>query len=219
MNPNSIYNTGIVEYNVKHWAENEPRTIIVMGLSRSGTSFITSLLEGLGIHMGNNKSHGSLEASEVFKLIEQEHFDRSNFESLVIEKNSKYCLWGWKRPESYKYLDRFKDLLSNPLFIVPFRDILAISQRNHLVTGIDTIKAMKANNKRYQDLLTKLEDLKDPVMLISNEKAVNDMTYLILRIASFIGKEISLEQIPSIIENTKYRGFEYYNTLVKGKQF
>jgi len=209
----SIHNTGILSLNDRTWPKDAPKTVVVMGVSRSGTSMLVSLLEGLGVHMGDGKSFGSQEDAQIFKALEAENFDEQAFQKLVEEKTSKHTVWGWKRPESYKHLERFEHIIQNPAYIFTFRDILAISQRNHSVTGIDPVKALKANHKRYENILSILTRTDKPVLLVSYEKAVADKSYLALRVAEFLGIDLPVSQIPHVLEMIDNQKSQYNKSL------
>ena len=209
----SIHNTGILSLNAEDWDNRDPKTIVVMGVSRSGTSMIVSLLEGLGVNMGEDKSFGSQEDASIFNILEAKEFSAEKFKDIISERNRENINWGWKRPESYKFINRFENVIRNPVFIFTFRDILAISQRNNSVTGIDPIKALKANQERYKNILSIISKTQIPCLLISYEKAISDKTFMALKVAEFLGIHIPTDELPSVLDSMNKQKSQYNKSL------
>lgn len=212
MRDNTI-NTGLFKLNEREWHNDDVRTVIVMGVSRSGTSMITGFLESLNVNMGNKKSFGSLEDHEIFSILEAKIFNEEAFKEIVKKKNDTYLIWGWKRPESYNYLKRAIHILTNPIFIFTFRDLLAISQRNNMVEGLNIHKALHDNNWRYQNIISFIKDTKQPTLLVSYEKAILDKKALIFTLADFLGIAINKNEITQMIELNSSKHADYMKTL------
>lgn len=210
----SFYNSGVITLNKKSWNITDQRTIIVIGVARSGTSLVTSILEGLGVNMGDKKSYGSFEDEEIYSLIESANFNFDELRRIVNYKNSKYRVWGWKRPKSFEYAHKFESLIVNPIYVIPFRDVLAISNRNEKSDGITHIKALRFNINRYMKLLNFIEDNENPIFLFSYEKALEDKTLLIWQLSEFLGIPLVSNNIPPILENIEIQQKEYMETLM-----
>jgi len=120
------------------------KTVIVLGMHRSGTSLTAGILEKLGIHMGDNLSRqskfnvfGHLEDKET-RLINETILKESGgtwynppfkiFLSNEVKKKLKHILdsrsgyWGWKDPRTALTIHAYASLLVNPYFVVCLRD-------------------------------------------------------------------------------------------------
>ena len=131
------------------------KTVVVLGLARSGTSVITGILRILGVEMGssvNDKAnpYGSFEDRdfallhrEIFELAsrgssywnppgEQKILDvkervRSAIAEIVARKSSGRAIWGWKHPRTILTLELFLPVLTNPHLVAVFRNPLGIA--------------------------------------------------------------------------------------------
>jgi hypothetical protein len=113
-------------------------------------------------------------------------------------------LWGFKRPEAYKHLDRLCAACRNPRIIVMFRDILAIAVRNSIAVQLDPVQSLPRLLSDYQALLGALERVRVPMLLLSYEKCVQFPVETVKEIASFAGIEINDEiakDAAALIEN------------------
>ena len=123
-------------------------TFIITGMHRSGTSLTSSLMESAGVNVGENligasngnlKGHfedldfvefhertlSSLGISKEGWTLQKEIFVPQQLRdqaSLVIKRNSKLHLWGWKDPRTTLFLRFWKDLLPNSYFVFAYRN-------------------------------------------------------------------------------------------------
>ena len=143
------------------------KTIVVLGMHRSGTSMIAGILSHLGVNMGNDligerpfNPRGHFENKEFLAmnvdillvnggswakppsreaiLASGKHFD-SRIEDVI--NRSKSSLWGWKEPRTSLTIDLYYPYLENPYFIVCYRkaeDIArSIAERAETMTQED----------------------------------------------------------------------------------
>ena len=137
------------------------RTVVVLGLARSGTSVITGILKILGVDMGpsledNSNPRGSNEDVDFAKL-HKTIFDltgdgrdywsppsrdeivavASKIEpaarALIESKSAGKRLWGWKHTRTILTYDLFLPHLPDPYFVLVFRNALgtALSAVEH----------------------------------------------------------------------------------------
>ena len=116
-------------------------TVCVLGAPRGGTSAVAGIVRNLGIPMGQDIDDASNEDLEF-----RSHAgDRSIFGSgrvdgrgrqfltsvgeIIDARNRSNRIWGWKDPISAEYISDVHQKLRNPHFVIVFRDIAAISQR------------------------------------------------------------------------------------------
>jgi hypothetical protein len=177
-------------------------TIIVVGLPRSGTSMVASVMKTLGVFVGQQIDNAVFEDREIAAAIDSETIDR--FAEIVAARNTAHRIWGFKRPEAYRQLDRLCAACRNPRVIVSFRDILAIALRNKISMQMDTLAQLPQLVSQYQALVAAIRHTSLPVLLISYEKSLQFPVETATEIASFCGVEASATLINSaatIIEN------------------
>src|SRR5262245_15383686 len=131
------------------------KTVVVLGLARSGTSVVTGVLKILGVEMGssvNDKANpfGSFEDRD-FALLHREIFELASIGSsywnppsaekildvkervrdaiaeIVARKSSGRAIWGWKHPRTLLTLELFLPALTNPHLVAVFRNPLGIA--------------------------------------------------------------------------------------------
>ncbi len=118
----------------------EEKTVIVLGIARSGTTVVAKILQSLGIYMGDKVS-AVMEDIELFTCLEQNNIEKAK--EIIQNRNLQYKIWGWKRPEAFLYYNLWKELFRNPHIIIIFRDPLAVSLRNFLSVNLEVRKGLK----------------------------------------------------------------------------
>jgi hypothetical protein len=131
----------------------QPRTVVVLGLARSGTSVVTGILKVLGVDMGPSvddqaNPRGSHEDLD-FAHLHREIFERagagtgywnppprqailalapqleSAIRGLLEKKSQGKSVWGWKHTRTLLTYELFLPHLVNPQFVLVFRNALA----------------------------------------------------------------------------------------------
>ncbi|HWL73062.1 MAG TPA: sulfotransferase, partial [Burkholderiaceae bacterium] len=177
-------------------------TLIVAGLPRSGTSMVAAILLDLGVFMGDRIDDAVFEDIELAAAVESGQ--RGALSQIITQRNTTHRLWGFKRPEAYKHLDRLCAACRNPRIIVMFRDILAIAVRNSIAVQLDPVQSLPRLLSDYQALLGALERVRVPMLLLSYEKCIQFPVETVKEIASFAGIEITDEiakEAAALIEN------------------
>lgn len=135
----------------------EQKTVVVLGLARSGTSVTTGVLEVLGVDMGppswptewNPKGNfededfgrlhkAILNAAEEGKtyfdpppperIVAQREKFGGKIQNLLAEKSRGKTLWGWKHPDTIMMAELYLPYLVHPHFVVVFRNPLGTAQ-------------------------------------------------------------------------------------------
>ncbi|ORE85148.1 Lipopolysaccharide biosynthesis protein [Oceanococcus atlanticus] len=163
------------------------KTLIVLGVSRGGTSMVAGLLSLLGVSMGETLSAGSHEDPAFHTR------DVAALRKLVDQRNAQHDLWGWKYPHTLDYLGKIHGQLRNPHFVVIYRDAMSVAQAFQRADGTDLKIALKDAQRRYDKLTRFCLDCEDPLMTISYEKAINNPNALLRELARFCGVSMSLE--------------------------
>ena len=125
------------------------RTLIILGMHRSGTSLITSWLHKCGLEVGESlmeagvgNIEGHFEDTEFYKMhmeilrdnnlndsgiIDQsvDHissYHKEKIKSIIRVKNRLFGQWGWKDPRTCLFLKHYRELLPQAYYLVVVRD-------------------------------------------------------------------------------------------------
>ncbi|GAB6142402.1 hypothetical protein JCM14076_31310 [Methylosoma difficile] len=160
------------------------RTVIVLGAARGGTSMVAGVLHQLGVSMGDKLSsvYEDLELSEAIEANNQ-----GRIAAVIKKRDDVQKIWGWKRPTSAKYIDNWRGKFRNPMFVVVFRDIFAIANRNRISVLGEVLSDMRNILKHFGFILDFLESDNSPTLFVSYEKAMDDPAYFVNKISNFVG--------------------------------
>jgi hypothetical protein len=169
-----------------------PMTVIVSGVGRSGTSMTAGILDALGIPMGKTNNLAVFEDEEfVSSLL---YFDYARMHSLTDSRNAKNPRWGFKFPSLQNHLlPPQLSYFRNPHLIVVMRDPVAVATRAHM-SDPDQQNAKQAFynvSKQAFDMMSFVEKVECPTLLLSYEKCVAFPDRAIDEIAHFCGLVIS----------------------------
>jgi hypothetical protein len=147
------------------------RTIIVTGLHRSGTSLVASILRQVGIFMGSEINDLVHEDEAIAKILINRDF--AALTRLIRERDATYGTWGFKFPMLSKPL-RYDELtlFSDPHIIVPFRDPVTVAVRKSLSEYQEPMRALRTAVDDQAAMLTFIEQLQCPTLLLSYEKSL-----------------------------------------------
>lgn len=122
--------------------------LVVCGMHRSFTSLMASILEGAGVHMGDQlldpsdaNPHGHFEDMAVLEFhrraliaqgIAQEGYTtqqhipissalRREAEALLQRRHATQCAWGWKEPRTTLFLDFWRAIMPHGRYLLLFR--------------------------------------------------------------------------------------------------
>lgn len=146
------------------------KSVVVLGLARSGTSVLAAMLRAIGVDMGSSvrdkaNPYGSIEDHD-FAQLHKKIFDLAGdktywrpptaeailalkqqcdpwIRELVENKSRGKQVWGWKHPRSILTLDLFLPHVENPHLIAIFRNPLDIA--NSSVEHTKNYKADKVD--------------------------------------------------------------------------
>ena len=192
----------------------EIKTIVILGMHRSGTSMVAGVLDILGVNMGKeleeaNKWNpvGYFE-NKKFMAINKEITDEEdgliiNIPTLekILLKKEKFIqkikniikqeetnFWGWKDPRTSLTIDLFLPFLKNPHFIVCFRNPLEVAKSLRKRDGFSILEGLRLTmeyNKRIINFLDKHKELK--CLYLSYEQIINNKQKELNKITAFLG--------------------------------
>lgn len=182
-----------------------PRTYVVLGAPRGGTSMSAGALRLAGVPMGENIRIEWNEDSEFvshkgyISLFDnpatvEPYLDR--LRGLIAARDQKYDVWGWKDPISALYLDRILGELRNPHLVLVMRDPTAIAMREW--AALPQTHVTSASPTFYFDHLAKIQGLyaravqtvRDsnlPALMLSYERCLRYPQDFACRILAFSG--------------------------------
>ncbi|OGS95972.1 MAG: hypothetical protein A3H31_03220 [Gallionellales bacterium RIFCSPLOWO2_02_FULL_57_47] len=162
------------------------RTLIVLGAPRGGTSMVAGVLHHLGVYMGSDLLP-TFEDPSLSTLMLQGRDEE--LKQAIIDRNQTHSDWGWKFPGQsvLEVLPKISGELRNPYFLVIYRDIFAIANRNSISAYGDLFENMKSALNYYTELGEFLASNKSPAMLISYEKVMLNPEVFVEKLRMFLG--------------------------------
>lgn len=163
-----------------------PRTLLVSGVARSGTSLVARLLQMAGIPLGRTADGVVFEDTEIAQALEQP--DRAAVRALIQQRDTAHAVWAFKRPNLFQRLHPDElTLFRAPSLILTFRDPVAIAQRNIISNRSFTLEALHAAAEDLRAATDFARRAQCPVLLLSYEKALVMPDRLVAALLSFAG--------------------------------
>ena len=131
----------------------QSKTLIVVGMHRSGTSLITNWLNRCGLQVGecllesaSGNVEGHFEDKEFLRIHEEilvsnnlpstgliydkeiniSIYQKERLQSIIKVKNQLYKQWGWKEPRTCLFLNIYRELLPRSKYIIILRDYQSV---------------------------------------------------------------------------------------------
>lgn len=174
------------------------RTIIIVGLPRSGTSMPAKALYDLGVWMGDRIDTSVFEDVRLAEALEKKTEDLSG---VIEDYNNRFDIWGFKRPMAFRQLPKHINEFRNPRILVMFRDPLAIAKRNNISVDIPLHTALQDSAKQISELVEFSINIDAPKMFVSYEKAMLSPENFTKAIAQFAGCKPTPEDLKNAISN------------------
>ncbi|RJF89472.1 hypothetical protein D3874_22920 [Oleomonas cavernae] len=162
-------NTGIAVLNPEAMRPGEAAVYCVLGLPRGGTTMTAKLLQEAGVFMGVNMPV-TAEDPDFAKLLKEETPDTRKFRDLVAKRHATYTKWGFKAP--YRNHWSLLSSVENIRFVVVFRDMLSIANRNKISVDANLLASLRSNIFLQKTIVDFIGSCKRPALLFSYEKAL-----------------------------------------------
>jgi hypothetical protein len=206
--------------------DKEIKTVVVLGMHRSGTSMTSAILEKLGINLGEEtvgaagtnplghfedkmflelnkrilkKAGGSWDnPPEKKEILALRPKYQEEINKLVSNKKED---WGWKEPRTSLTINLYYPHLSNVYFIYCKRneDDVAKSLKKRDDISIEEGKVLKSiYDNRIQNFLVNIDN--DKQLIIKYEKVLKDSRNEIENIIEFLNLDINENQIQDAIK-------------------
>lgn len=171
-----------------------PRTYIVFGVMRGGTSMVAGVLRGMGLYLGPDISPENHESAAFA------HKPVLQVRQSIKQVNNEHDVWGWKFPKAADYLDRVWGDIRNPHLICVYRDPISNARGLNRWHPIGEIQAVHESLMRQQKNLAVTLMRHCPSLLISYEKAARNTTQFVAELSEWTG-------LPADQETFDFEGF------------
>jgi hypothetical protein len=145
----------------------------------------------LGIHLGDNADPPVYEDLRLSRAFETG--DAGQCRGVIDDYNRRFDIWGWKRPGSIDYLADVDRQLRDPRYLVVFKDVFSIANRNRISMADDVVGSMERAVQGYRKITDFLQRHKPCAMLISYDKALRNREHFVESVARFAGCDASPE--------------------------
>jgi hypothetical protein len=189
-------------------APGEPRTAVVLGIARGGTSMVAGVLRGLGVNMGEDLGFNH-EDARVQQIVNRQEF--ATFAEIARKRDVEHGTWGFKFPEASVVMDRFHPALRNPHYLFVIRHPLARGQSAVKRTGGNIGGSVVEALRSYEAIFAFLDAIDAPVLLINYEQATEDREAATQQIADFIGLEAAPDLVARAASMITGQGTGYVN--------
>jgi hypothetical protein len=138
--------------------------------------------------------------------------------SAIARRNAEHDLWGFKLPMAIQVLDTLSVTIRNPYFIFVFRDVLSSSMRENLAVDLPLWEGMRRGLEYYGSVVAFVQRTTKPCLLVSYEKAIQDVDRLLESIVAFAGLKPSEDRIQEAIRQVKPNHPEYLERVLVARQ-
>lgn len=173
-------------------SEGVPRTLIVLGAARGGTTMVAQMLYDIGIFMGDRL--GSTYQDYYFSQISRSLFHKKisiedpRILDFIRKRNQKYRTWGWKFPSHV--FGALYEKVRNPHIIAVFRDPVAIATRESVSEMVNTSRSFLRSMEQMSNISQYLLSCSYPCMFISYERALEQKAELVDALVAFSGESV-----------------------------
>ena len=187
----------------------------LLGMPRGGTTMTAKLIQSMGIHIGDNLPV-TAEDPEFVEILRETKPDTKKLNQLVEERFVEHKRWGFKAP--YRNHWELLHALPSCRFVIVFRDVLAVANRNRISADADLLESMAANLSLQNSLIKFAGSVKSPVFLFSYEKAVIDPEPIIGALLKFCGASSSEANRAKLKDVIKPNDAQYIDTMALQKR-
>jgi hypothetical protein len=188
-----------------------PRTLIVVGPARSGTTMVAKMLHDLGIFMGERLGGTCQDAlmSEISRALFHGRVEISHprIEEVLRSRDRLFPVWGWKFTDHL-----FEPLYAktrNPHLILVFRDPVAIATRESVSQGRAVLSGFRRAIQQLADFGQLLASTPYPCLAISYERGLQRKPELVDALLDFAGTKASSQARERAMASAQPGSLEY----------
>lgn len=190
-----------------------PRTAIVLGPERSGTTMVATMLAALGVFMGQAPD-GMAQDRAITPLLWDPDHHRGALERMIADRNRRHAVWGLKlagviQPRAYA-------LMRAPHAVVVLRDPLAIAQRLMVSERVSVRSALARAQADVARHVAYALETPLPCLAVSYERAHADPDRLAADLCEFLGLEPDLNALDRAARSYAPRNPDYLRDSMIG---
>ncbi|MGH3347322.1 MAG: sulfotransferase [Nocardioides sp.] len=184
-----------------------PRTYIIVGSPRGGTSMVAGLASICGLRLGTESRKNQEDPEFNLRDLRQAGKDPiPSIRDTIDRRNAEHPVWGWKFPRAIAYLDQVRTALRSPHFIIVSRDPVASAGRriSQGIAPVDAITERLELMLRNIDLVTRWGA---PALVVSYERTLQKPMTATSQIADFLGMAVPTDpaHVHAFIQPGSYR--------------
>lgn len=179
-----------------------PKTVLVLGAYRGGTSFVSGLLREIGVYMGKcvqaeqipGATYENHEDREIWAALDELRIRRDEksideqwevIRGLIAARDAEHSTWGFKAPASVFYIDKLLTLVRNPHLVVVLRDPLA-SLQSDPAHGKSSLNWSKVRH-HMATVMDVVEKPRAPTTVVSYERGKDQQMHVREKLRAFVG--------------------------------
>ncbi len=194
----------------------DQRTYCIIGQGRGGTGMAANLVDILGIPLirhGSNDTEDREFRTPVLKFHQASLNEYEEIKEEIkkeISKRNINPVWAWKIPQCGKHLLLWYKLIRNPFWIYIIRDHMASAltelRINVINNVIDGLRIKCENELYFQEFICKVYEEKQPIYLISYERARIFKGQFIEDLCKFLGTNPSIKNVTDAVDYIRNTG-------------
>ncbi len=183
-----------------------PKTVVVLGVERGGTSMVAGVIRAMGISMGER---AGLNHEDPRFLTE----DHDRLRPYIAQRNQQAAVWGFKMPKASLHLDFFAKVLRNPVYVVAYRNPVSIVDSWEQRGAGQALDVLERINQYQSSLSDFFRNTNAPVLLVNYERAVskNGGAAFVAELAELLKWDATPEQLERAAQMMTGDGGGYVN--------
>lgn len=193
-------------------ADQPRKTVIVMGVARSGTSLATQTLYNLGVFMGEKLSEGSY---EDLAFAEQVKSNSKDLKATIEQRNAAHETWGFKLTSAFTSASEVMSEFERPLIITPIRDFVAVLKRRKMAKDKSLEDLFGRYVKQQTELFDFLTESNAPQFVYSHRDATENPKAFVQELVSAIGLSVDDAVIDKCVDSISAQQNQYTGAFFK----
>jgi hypothetical protein len=190
-----------------------PRTLIVLGAARGGTTMVAQILHDLGIFMGQgfNSTYQDDAMNQISRALFHGHIDINNpvIEQVLRQRDHRFAIWGWKFPTHV--FETIYEKARNPHVIVVFRDPVAIATRESVSQAYNVEPCFQRALEQIANLGRFVSSTAYPCLGVSYERGLIRKAELVDELVEFAGITASKDLRQHAAQRAQPGSIQYLN--------
>ena len=200
----SAYSRSFTPFHYVIVVMNPPKTFIIGGNFRGGTTAVAQLLARLGIYLGEDlASHGNHEDLAFQRLLTEPELNADELAKLTHKRNQSHPIWGFKFPGAHTFMPDMLSCFRNPRLIFVFRDPIAVADCENRRSGQNHIQMMQRTAQFNAHMVELMTQLPDRTHGISYEMLRARTSKVVDQLVDFLELEVAADLKQVLVESIK----------------